>query len=465
MYSKFTIENFRCFEDQQSLLFAIPLDGKMGSGITYIVGENNSGKTTLIEGIWMKKDKKIKSSERLSGKDPVFSLFDSDGGLVRCVKLLREESFTLIEDPEIKDNKYLFEIISSRRNWNSNVSNRGIESIYFIDQSTDGDTARKEQGNVDVSSILRSIESNNDKYINFTKLVQRIIPDFNKWAVGYEDNEYIEYISKKGIKHKTDFLGDGVISIIRILAHLFEDSNRALIIDEPELSLHPLAQKKLIKIIAEYSEKRQIIICTHSPYFISWEYIKNGAKLNRTLKEDDTTSKIYHLEEFKEYEGLVKGGNWKQPYLMDIVSKEIFFQENILFLEGQEDVGLLKYYFQDLDINLFGYGVRGYDNFKLAFKLAKDLGIKKACAFIDSPLDSSKANNENNAKISLETDFPDYKIIQWNKSDIRDKKEEVIKAKNGYFNENGKIKMKDELDDFSNKITMAKEYFNKATVR
>lgn len=89
---------------------------------------------------------------------------------------------------------------------------------------------------------------------------------------------------------------------------------------------------------------------------------------------------------------------------MDVASKEIFFQDNVLFVEGQEDVGLLQHYFEDKDIKLFGYGVRGYDQFKLAFKLAKDLGIKKACVLIDSldPLNINKVNkNENTIRDDL----------------------------------------------------------------
>ena len=50
-YKKFTIKGFRSFLEQQTLTLALPIIGKKGSGITYLVGKNNSGKTTLIEGL------------------------------------------------------------------------------------------------------------------------------------------------------------------------------------------------------------------------------------------------------------------------------------------------------------------------------------------------------------------------------------------------------------------------------
>ena len=106
--------------------------------------------------------------------------------------------------------------------------------------------------------------------------------------------------------------------------------------------MHPEAQKKLVKVIAECAQKRQIILSTHSPYFVSWEYIKNGAVLNRVTKHNDKFSEIYTMKPYKNYESLVDGDNWQQPFLMDVVAREIFFHDSILFVEGQEDVGLLK---------------------------------------------------------------------------------------------------------------------------
>src|SRR5579864_6111456 len=113
-YKKFTIQNFRCFSDEQILCFSIPVQGKVGSGISYIVGENNSGKTTLIEGLWINENQKIKSSEKKSNQGPVFCLYDTNDEIARKVSLLRPESYTLVENPKISKSN-LFEVIASRR--------------------------------------------------------------------------------------------------------------------------------------------------------------------------------------------------------------------------------------------------------------------------------------------------------------------------------------------------------------
>lgn len=450
-YSKFTIQYYRGFYEEQILKLALPNPEKIGSGITFIVGENNTGKTTLIEALCLHDKQKIRSSEKNPEGTPIFKLYDDSENPKRLLKLLRDNSYTFIEDPKIIQTE-AFEIVPARRHWESSAhgSNR-LESI--IDGALTENPRAKSSG-VQVSLALKSIEENNVKYEDFISLVKRVIPEFSSFSIGYEEQEFVEYKTNNGIKHKSDFLGDGVISTLRILSHLFLGSKRPLIIDEPELSLHPLAQKKLFKLIAEKSKTRQIIISTHSPYFVSWEYIKNGAVLNKITKHEDKKSEIHHLQDYSVYEKLVDGANWQQPFLMDVVAKEIFFHDNFLFVEGQEDVGLLR---QENDIgesiNLFGYGVRGRNAFKFALQLAKDLGTKKAGVILDSGEDEGKI------KAELEKDFPNYKIVQWNKEDIRDKKKYEAKEKTGYFDNQGKKKNPSELDDYNDKIRTINEYF------
>lgn len=450
-YTKFTIENFRCFAQKQKLKLAVPDEDKIGSGITYIVGPNNAGKTTLIEGMWFKGGDSINDSAKRSGP-PKFQYFQGDN-LIKTVELLRENASRFREPNNEENTNYRFEIISSRRHWDTHSGGNTPSSNIF--ESTVSTKPRNQSG-VQVASILQNIANDDIDYKKFTKLVKQVLPEFHEWSVGFEDQSFIKYTSQDGVSHRSNFLGDGVISIIRILAHLFNKGSTGLIIDEPELSLHPLAQKKLIKVIAEYAQNRQIIIATHSPYFISWEYIKNGAVLNRVAKESETNSHIYSLGDYADYSKLIEGSNWQQPFLMDVVSKEIFFQDNILFVEGQEDVGLLQSQFADSDVNLYGYGVRGCGQFKLALKLAHDLGIKKACALLD------KGDEEDKIKQFLEKEYQSsgYKVFQWNKEDIRDKEAYTSSAKEGYFNKKGELKSKTESDDFHEKIENIKTYFS-----
>ena len=62
-----------------------------------------------------------------------------------------------------------------------------------------------------------------------------------------------------------------------------------LFIDEPEICLHPRAQKKLLDSILKLSKTKQIFIATHSPYFLKNSDIKNSGVL---FFEKNDTSKI-----------------------------------------------------------------------------------------------------------------------------------------------------------------------------
>ena len=440
-FNKFTIRNYKCFQNEQSMKFAVPKNDVNGSGITYLVGSNNSGKTTVIEGMSIKDQKDIRGSERVSSGDPEFQLFENDTVVRRCI-LERTENSTITEKPKLSDDN-TFEIISSRRHWVSSAnSNYGqLGQSFGTTHNLDN-----RQNNLDVGSELKTFGTDAVKYQEFISLVKRVIPEFTKFAIAFEEGRYIEYISNTGTRHKTEHLGDGVITVIRILLQLYAEKNNPIIIDEPELSLHPSAQRKLLKVLAEYSRTRQIVISTHSPYMINWDYLKGGAVVNRVVKKDDKYSEIFSLKSFDKYEGLINSANWRTPFTMDEVAKEIFFMEDgILFLEGQEDVGLLKQETLLENVNIFAYGVRGKNNFKFALTLAKDLGYNKISCILDFGIDETKIATE------LKSEFPEYKIVQWNREDIRDKESKVSKVKAGYFDINGNKKA--DTGDYEEKIT------------
>ena len=68
-----------------------------------------------------------------------------------------------------------------------------------------------------------------------------------------------------------------------------------MVIDEPELSLHPAYQKKTLNLIKEFAKDRQIVISTHSPYFVDLQSLVEGANLYRTLKNPQGDIEVHRL--------------------------------------------------------------------------------------------------------------------------------------------------------------------------
>lgn len=50
MIQRLTVSGLRGFSEEQSIEFAVP-NGNPGSGLTVLVGSNNSGKTTVLEAL------------------------------------------------------------------------------------------------------------------------------------------------------------------------------------------------------------------------------------------------------------------------------------------------------------------------------------------------------------------------------------------------------------------------------
>ncbi|HEP8172689.1 ATP-dependent nuclease [Pseudomonas aeruginosa] len=76
---------------------------------------------------------------------------------------------------------------------------------------------------------------------------------------------------RKNLVYSEAFAGSGELSVVRAVIELLEcDNNTLVLLDEPETSLHPGAQKRLIKFILDQiiKKKLQVIASTHSPTII-----------------------------------------------------------------------------------------------------------------------------------------------------------------------------------------------------
>jgi predicted ATPase len=74
-------------------------------------------------------------------------------------------------------------------------------------------------------------------------------------------------LENSGIRYSEAFAGSGEYAVVMIVDSILNTKDKALVIlDEPEVSLHPSAQKELMNFLAIQSKKKllQIVISTHS---------------------------------------------------------------------------------------------------------------------------------------------------------------------------------------------------------
>ncbi|MFV5371720.1 ATP-dependent nuclease [Acinetobacter pittii] len=80
-------------------------------------------------------------------------------------------------------------------------------------------------------------------------------------------------LKKSGVDYTEAFAGSGEFAVINLVLKLSEiPKNSLILLDEPEVSLHPRAQKKLMEYLFSevLSKKHQIVIATHSSNIIKY---------------------------------------------------------------------------------------------------------------------------------------------------------------------------------------------------
>lgn len=79
------------------------------------------------------------------------------------------------------------------------------------------------------------------------------------------------FMSTVGLKYTEAFAGSGEFAVVRIVTSIMEAPDQSLILlDEPEVSLHPGAQDRLLEFLTAgvKKHKHQVVISTHSPAIV-----------------------------------------------------------------------------------------------------------------------------------------------------------------------------------------------------
>ena len=140
----------------------------------------------------------------------------------------------------------------------------------------------------------------------------------------------------------------GLVNVISILAALFDEAIQVLLIDEPEVSLHPQLQSYLLREMKNAAKKynKTIIISTHSAEMIE---LNSASDLcNYVFFRKDTLPKQIspdapELNNSKLKEFLLR---------MSLIYNEGFFAKKVMLIEGSSDMILCRYLCNRLNLNL-----------------------------------------------------------------------------------------------------------------
>ncbi len=437
-----SIAGYRGFNEHRVIHMAMPTAQGEGSGLTVITGANNSGKSTVIEAL----------RARSGHQTPSFSegVRNKHADFVRIVYEFEKQSVGKDDQPDLVEGRT--EVIETRAVGSSQSihkiddgvftnqgafdtdpirtipSRRGFQPYFARSQGTlqdyqrhGGLPARRMAELTSFEMRLFDIEKDPDE---FNTLLGELLGYIPKWTIDLtsEGNYYIR-LHNGAVSHSSDGAGEGIVSLFSIVDALTSAPAGGIVaIDEPELSLHPAIIRRLVSAIVRLSAETQIIVATHSPYFIDPAAIAKGAALVRITSEA-SGSNVYQLSD-QGRAALKKihdpeNPNTKAPHTFGLDARELFFQDDgIVLTEGQDDVMLYPVVTRQLPIgrvpgHLFGWGVGGAGNMQHLCRLLQDMGYKKVAGLLD--------NDQAATLPRLERDFPSYKFFTIPAKDVRDK--------------------------------------------
>ena len=117
--------------------------------------------------------------------------------------------------------------------------------------------------------------------------------------------------------------------------------------EEPELFLHPQAQRSLFDSLQELSTENQVLLCTHSSSFINLDNYKSICRVTKNNSEKGTEICQCTVSLFQEMDGKKE---FNLAYWINPDRSELFFAKKVVLFEGQTDKTVIPLLAQRLSV-------------------------------------------------------------------------------------------------------------------
>ena len=178
----------------------------------------------------------------------------------------------------------------------------------------------------------------------------------------------------------------GIKELLVLLTHLYNEENQILIIDEPELNLHPQYQaffmqeaRNLAGNPSVDNEKKIIFLITHSPFILDFRSVDDLKSVISFDLEYSVPKQIANLWSDSLMSSFPQAGRWNAHH------KQLFFSDNPIFVEGIGDAELITAMMEARGVSVAGAGsciidAGGAEEVNHYLQLCKALG--KAAYFL-----------------------------------------------------------------------------------
>jgi AAA15 family ATPase/GTPase len=127
--------------------------------------------------------------------------------------------------------------------------------------------------NVILRNVLLLLRDRDQQNINkMEEWIQSIIGPF-EILINYDDEKDLTIkceINLDSISRPLELIGTGYLQLIQIFSYILLFEPGILLIDEPDIHLHPTVQEKLVQILLQVANEKniKILMTTHSPFIL-----------------------------------------------------------------------------------------------------------------------------------------------------------------------------------------------------
>ncbi len=124
-----------------------------------------------------------------------------------------------------------------------------------------------------------------------------------------------------------------------IIENEIHRKNFILAIEEPELFLHPNGQRKMMNVLKEIAQNDQIIMCSHSSFFIDMFQYSKIVVIRRDKKGPSYA--VQYLDNIFDNDDQKK--TFRYLSFFDISRSELFFAKKVVLVEGDTEKQIIPY--------------------------------------------------------------------------------------------------------------------------
>lgn len=184
-----------------------------------------------------------------------------------------------------------------------------------------------EEDGSNLALALKEITADREKKRKFTNLIRNSLPfveDLNVEKLGDSSLLFkMREMYSRDLYFPADVVSDGTLMITALIIALYFEDKSLLIIEEPEKSLYPSLIPKVVTMMKEAAENKQILVTTHHPEIVKCAELENIILISRGREGFSSISKPGERKEVR-------------AFLENEVGIEDLFLQNLLDQDNHE---------------------------------------------------------------------------------------------------------------------------------